>query len=105
MESPIACTLGPAAVGPRIEQWREVLSKAVTHTERVAPDRLACELQADLADLRALAVLAQEEKACCRFFTFSFEVEVEVEVVTMVVGVPDDATAVLDQFATLTSTG
>jgi hypothetical protein len=102
MEIPVACTLGPAAVEPRIEQWREVLSRTVTHAERVASDRLACELRADLADLRALALLAQEEKACCGFFTFSFEVEVEA--VTMMVGVPDDATSILDQFATLTST-
>jgi hypothetical protein len=102
VETPIACTLGPAAVGPRIEQWRDVLSRSVTHAQRVAPDRLACELHADLADLRALALLAREEKACCGFFTFSFQVEVET--VTMVVGVPEDAIAVLDQFATLTST-
>ncbi len=100
MEIPIACTLGPAAVVPRIEQWREILAKAVTHTERVAPDRLSFELRPDLTDLRALAVLAQEEKACCGFFTFSFEVEVDA--IAMVVGVPDSATAVLDQFATLT---
>ena len=103
MEIPIACTLGPAAVGPRIEQWRDALARAVTHAERVAPDRLACELHTDLADLRALAVLAREEKACCGFFTFSFEIEIDA--VTMMVGVPDDATAILDQFATLASSG
>lgn len=102
MEIPLACTLGPAAIEPRIEQWRHTLARGVTRAERVAPDRLACELQADLADLRALAVLAQEEKACCGFFTFSFEVEVGA--VTMMVGVPDNATAILDQFATLMST-
>lgn len=102
MEIPIACTLGPAAIGPRIEAWRDVLSRAVTHAERVAPDRLAFALHGDLADLSALALLAQEEKACCGFFTFSFEVDVDV--VTMMVGVPDDATSILDQFATLTST-
>lgn len=103
METPLACTLGPAAVGPRIEQWRALLSRSVTHAERVAPDRLACELRADLADLGNLALLAQQEKACCGFFTFSFEVGVDA--ITMVVGVPDDATAILDQFATLASTG
>jgi hypothetical protein len=102
VDLPIACTLGPEAVEPRIEQWRAVLARSVTHAERVAPDHLACELHGDLADLRALALLAQEEKACCGFFTFSFEVEVDA--VTMMVGVPDDATAILDQFATLTST-
>lgn len=102
METPIACTLGPDAVEPRIEQWRAVLARSVIRADRVAPDRLACELDADLADLRALALLAQEEKACCGFFTFSFEVEVDA--VTMVVGVPQDAIAILDQFATLTST-
>jgi hypothetical protein len=103
VETPLACTLGPAAVGPRIEQWRNVLSRAVTHADRVPPDRLACELHADLADLRNLALLAQAEKACCGFFTFSFEVDVDV--VTMVVSVPDEATPLLDQFATLASTG
>jgi hypothetical protein len=102
VENSLACTLGPAAIGPRIEQWRAVLSRSVTHAERLAPDRLACELHADLADLRNLALLAQEEKACCGFFAFSFEVEVDV--VTMVVGVPDDATSLLDQFATLATT-
>jgi hypothetical protein len=103
VDIPIACTLEPAAVGPRVEEWRDVLARAVTHAERVAPNRLAYELHADLADLRALAVLAREEKACCGFFTFSFEVQVDA--VTMMVGVPDDATAILDQFATLASTG
>jgi hypothetical protein len=102
VDIPIACTLGPEALEPRIEQWRDVLARSVTHAERVAPGRLACELQGDLADLRALALLAQAEKACCGFFTFSFEVEVDA--VTMMVGVPDDATALLDQFATLPST-
>jgi hypothetical protein len=102
METPIACTLGPDAVEPRIEQWRSVLTRSVIHAERVEPDHLACELHGDLADLRALALLAQEEKACCGFFTFSFEVEVDA--VTMMVGVPKDAIANLDRFATLMST-
>jgi hypothetical protein len=72
----------------------------VAHVERVAPDRLACQLKPDLADLQALTLLAQEEKACCRFFTFSFEVEADA--VTLVVGVPHDAVTVLDGFAMLT---
>jgi hypothetical protein len=102
VDIPIACTLGPEAVEPRIEQWRDVLARSVIHAERVAADRLACELHGDLADLRALALLAQAEKGCCGFFTFSFEIEVDA--VTMMVSVPDEATAILDQFAALTST-
>ena len=101
MEIPVACTLEASAARLRIERWRAILSRAVTGTERAAPNRLACELRADLVDLRALSLLAQEEKACCPFFTFSFDVEVDA--VTMVVGVPDDAVAILDDFATLTN--
>jgi hypothetical protein len=99
MEIPIACTLEATAARQRVDQWRELLSGAVTHAERVAPGRLSCELNGDLADLRALALLAREEKACCGFFNFSFQVEVDA--VTMVVAVPDDAASILDQFATL----
>ena len=100
MEIPVACTLEAPAAQQRIERWRAILSTAVTHTERPAPTRLACELRADLVDLQALILLAQEEKACCPFFTFSFDVEADA--LTMVIGVPDDAVTILDDFATLT---
>jgi hypothetical protein len=100
MDTPIACTLEASAARQRVDQWRQVLTRAVAHVERVAPDRLACELKPDLADLRALTLLAQREKACCRFFTFSFAVEADT--VTMVVGVPHDAVTILDEFAILT---
>ncbi len=100
MEPPIACTLDVDEAGQRVERWRQVLSVAVARTERAAPGRLSCVLRTDLADLQSLVLLAQEEKACCRFFSFSFEIEADS--VTMVVGVPDDAVTVLDGFAALT---
>lgn len=99
MDIPIACTLGADAASQRVDRWRHVLATAVTHAERTAPDRLSCELHDDLVDLRALVLLARDEKACCGFFSFSFEVGADA--INLVVGVPEDAVAILDQFATL----
>jgi hypothetical protein len=100
VEIPIACTLETGAAQQRVDRWRQVLSVAVARTERVTPDRLSCGLKADLADLQALVILAQEEKACCPFFSFSLEIEADS--LTLLVGVPDEAVTVLDQFASLT---
>jgi hypothetical protein len=99
VDIPVACTLEAPMAQQRIARWRDVLAKAVVQTARPAPGRLACVLHADLADLRALVLLAQEEQACCPFFTFSFDVEAAA--VTMMVGVPEDAVAILDGFARL----
>jgi hypothetical protein len=100
VEIPIACTLESGAAQQRVDRWRQVFSVAVARTERVTPGRLSCGLKADLADLQALVFLAQEEKACCPFFSFSLEIEADS--LTLVVEVPDDAVTVLDQFAALT---
>jgi hypothetical protein len=99
MDIPIACTLEQAEAEQRVERWRDVLARAVARVERIAPDRLSFELNPDLADLRALALLAQEEKACCGFFTFALGVEADA--VTLMVGVPHDAVTLLDGFAAL----
>jgi hypothetical protein len=99
VDIPIACTLEQAEAEQRVERWRNILARAVARAERVAPDRLSFELNPDLADLRALALLAQEEKACCGFFTFVLGVEADA--VTLRVGVPHDAVALLDGFAAL----
>ncbi len=95
----MACTLEAGAARQRVDRWRQVLSVAVARTERVASSRLSCGLKGDLAGLQALVLLAQEEKACCPFFSFSFEIEADC--VNLVVEVPDDAVTVLDQFAAL----
>lgn len=95
----MACALEAGAARQRVDRWRQLLSVAVARTERVAPGRLSCGLKADLAGLQELVLLAQEEKACCPFFSFSFEIEADR--VNLVVGVPDDAVTVLDQFAAL----
>jgi len=99
VDIPIACTLEETAARQRVDQWRDLLSRAVTHAERVAPGQLSCALRGDLVDLRALALLARDEKACCGFFSFSFEVEADG--INLVVTVPHDAVSILDQFAAL----
>ncbi|MGH8996788.1 MAG: hypothetical protein ACRDYB_12295 [Acidimicrobiales bacterium] len=100
MDIPIACGLEPVSARQRLDEWRALLSVSVADAVRVAPGRLDLELDGDRADIGALARLAQEEKACCPFFTFSFEVSAEA--VTLVIGAPEEAVAVLDDFATLT---
>jgi hypothetical protein len=100
VDIPLACTLEPTAARARVEEWQDVISLAVARSERVALDRLELVLHADLADCRALMLLAQREMACCRFFRFAFDVEADT--VRLVVGVPEDAVAVLDDFALLT---
>ncbi len=98
VESPIACTLDADSVRARIEQWRAVGDRAVGSTLRAGPGRLELTLLPE-ADVGSVLRLAQEEVACCAFFRFSFTVAPES--VTVVIGVPDEAAPVLDQFASL----
>ncbi|MDQ6840614.1 MAG: hypothetical protein M3137_20330 [Actinomycetota bacterium] len=72
----------------------------MAHAERVAPDRLELTVRPEMTELRELILLAQREKACCRFFDFSLHVEADM--VTFVVCVPVAAADLLDDVATLT---
>jgi len=98
VETPIACTLDADSARARIEEWRAVGVRSVARARRAGPGRLELTLLAD-ADVGSILGLAQQELACCAFFRFSFRVAPES--VTLVVGVPDEASSVLDQFASV----
>jgi hypothetical protein len=91
---PLACTLDEGDALAQRREWRELLVRVVVRFERVAADTLRLELTQDRAELPAIVALAQREKTCCAFFRFS--VEVEVEALSLVMGVPEDAVALLD---------
>lgn len=96
---PIACTLSVDDAGTRIDEWRTVLGRVVTGTERVAPTELAFTLRADPQQLSVLLDLVRREVTCCTFFEFALRVAAGGT--TLRVTVPPDAAAVLDEFAQL----
>jgi hypothetical protein len=102
METPIACTLESEAARARIEEWRAVGVRSVGSAYRDGPGRLELTLLPD-ADVGSILRLAQQEVACCAFFRFSFTVAPES--VTLAIGVPDEASPVLDAFASLVARG
>jgi hypothetical protein len=71
----------------------------VVGIERAAPKRLRPTLRDDRDGIAALIGLAQAEKGCCPFFDFTLHIDSET--VALVVGVPTDAHAALDDFARL----
>ena len=99
MRIPIACSLDDSSARAQVDEWRDVLAAGVARVERSDPETVTMVLRPDLAGLRELAALAQREKACCPFFEFTFAIDADR--VRFVVSVPADATAILDQFASL----
>jgi MerR family transcriptional regulator, copper efflux regulator len=100
VETPITCALDADSARARIEEWQAVGVRAVGRARRVAPGRLELTLLPD-ADVGSILRLAREEVACCAFFRFTFTVDSES--VTLVIGVPDEASSILDQFASVLS--
>jgi hypothetical protein len=98
---PIACTLNAEVATDRIEEWRAAMRTSVTAATRTAPGRVELRLADGPIAAGRLVHLARSEKACCGFFTFT--VQIEAEGATMVVEVPEDAIAVLEDFAALYS--
>jgi hypothetical protein len=96
MRVPIACTLDEFAARSQIDEWRTVITRAVTEVVRSSPTTVTLTLNADLVGLTDLVQLAQREKTCCAFF--EFELTVDVDHVRFLVSVPEDAAEVLDQF-------
>ncbi len=90
---PIACTLLPADASSQLRDWREMLPRLTSRSERISPNRLEHTLSPD-ADIRALLNLAQREAACCSFFSFS--IEIQPDRLVLAVKVPDDAIEILD---------
>jgi hypothetical protein len=101
VQVPIACTLTADATTERTEEWRAALRISVTAATRTAPGRVEFRLADGPIAAGRLVDLARREKACCAFF--SFAVEIDAQGATMVVEVPEDAVAVLDDFAALRS--
>jgi hypothetical protein len=101
VQVPIACTLTAGARTERTEEWRDTLRTSVTAATRTAPGRVELRLADGPTAAGRLVDLARREKACCGFF--SFAVEIDAQGATMVVEVPEDAVAVLDDFAALRS--
>jgi hypothetical protein len=101
MKIPIACTLGSEDAAVRLDEWRAALGSTVVGVSRPAPERAELRLVSEPAAIATLIDLAEREKACCEFFDFAFEVEGDG--VKLVVSVPHEATAVLDDFAFLAS--
>ena len=99
MRVPIACTLDAGAATDRMDEWRHTLRTSVMAVTRTAPGRIELRLVDGPTAAGRLVDLARREKACCRFFTFT--VEIDAEGATMVVEVPGDAVAVLDDLAAL----
>jgi hypothetical protein len=99
VEIPIACTLDAAAARSQLDEWRALFARMVVGTDRPERGHLRLHLGRDLDGLGHLVTLAQREKDCCRFFDFA--IEIDTDAATLVVRVPDEAAAILDQFAAL----
>ncbi|MFI8893477.1 heavy metal-responsive transcriptional regulator [Streptomyces paradoxus] len=68
-DAPVACTLGGAELGERIEQWRTLIGKADRREETDEGMRLSFPPDAELAG--RIAALATAEQRCCAFFDFT----------------------------------
>jgi hypothetical protein len=99
MGVPIACTLTVDDATTRLDEWRSALGRSIASVRRTSPTELVLALRDDRAGLDALVALTQRELACCAFFDFTLRIAVEG--VALVVAVPPDAAAVLDDFANL----
>lgn len=69
---PIACTLDPASMPGRMEDWQRLLEQAVGREPIPRGVSLAFPMDADLA--RRLTALAAAEHDCCSFFEFTLRV-------------------------------
>jgi hypothetical protein len=95
---PIACSLTPDAATGRLDEWRAMFDRIVEATRRMDATRLGLRLRSGV-DVSAVIDLARREVACCPFFRFTLEVDVDA--LTLVVAVPPEAEAVLDEFGRL----
>lgn len=101
MRVPVACTLTSDAATDRIAEWRAALDTLVTTATTTAPGRVELRLLDGPAAAGHLVDLARREKSCCGFFTFT--VQIDADGSSMIVEVPEDAAAVLDDFLALRS--
>ncbi|HEV3132423.1 MAG TPA: hypothetical protein VGY51_10715 [Acidimicrobiales bacterium] len=97
MRIPVACNLDDQAAVTQLEEWRALLSGPTVTRQRVSPTELALGLAEGPAQWETVVRLAQREKACCPFFDFTLRIGAEALILT--ISVPEEAAALLDQFA------
>ncbi|GAA2622522.1 MerR family transcriptional regulator [Streptomyces vastus] len=96
--APVACTLGGAELGERIEQWQRLAGK-VTGREEI-PDGLQLTFPSTPELASEVAALAAAEQGCCAFFDFTLHLAPTGLVLT--VRAPETAgTLVADLFAAM----
>lgn len=71
-EVPIACSLGTADVGQRVDDWSEVLRGVVRREPMAGGVRLVFD---GVGRLTAVSELAAAEHECCPFFSFTVTVD------------------------------
>jgi hypothetical protein len=91
---PPSCTLPTADQPLRVAELDDLLTTAVTGTDRPAPERLTLRLKPAPEVAATTAGLATRETACCSFFTFALTVAAGE--LTLDVTVPPAHVAVLD---------
>jgi hypothetical protein len=99
MQVPIACILATGDAAERVSEWREALANSVTSLARPTARRVELRLVHDPGRIGMVVDLASREKACCDFFDFT--IEIDARGATLIVAVPDEAVAVLDEFASM----
>jgi len=95
---PIACTLGPDEVGPRLREFHELFASQLRTVQR-EPTRLRLVLDADDTVEVATRDLLAREQRCCAFFTF--DLARSGATLTVDVRVPPSAARTLDGLAWL----
>ncbi len=98
MKVPIACTLTPTDAADRVGEWREFFRECVLAAS-LGTQELRLTLAPNDAALTRAADLSAREKQCCAFFSFSIDIEPSNRV--LVISVPAEAGAVLDDMTML----
>jgi hypothetical protein len=95
---PIACSLTEALAGDRVREWQAFVADHVDSASRDAAE-VRLRLRPGKQTLVTAIDLAAREKACCPFFSFALDIEADGS--WLRITVPEDASAVLDDFAGL----
>ena len=77
------------------------MAKVWAGSERVSTGELSVRLVDDPDLVASVIAHARREKACCPFFEFTLRIEAEP--LFLHIGVPEEATALLDDFASVAS--
>lgn len=88
--SAVACSLEPALVGGRIDDWKNTVAQAEDREQ--LPDGIRLRFPRHI-DVAALSELAADEQTCCEFFTFT--IGIHANAVTLDVTGPADAQPVI----------